>query len=868
MLDLTSPILTPSASVQLQILEYLYDSPDRSPSSETLIGPLDERLGHAQVQEAVSELAEAGAVSSFRSLAGHSGAILGVLGADTVEKVRRYRASQPERRNALRDAFLQWLGEQGTDRSPVITGFLRSSRNQFHGAPFDERELMQASEWLRDEGYISGAGTLQGGIPRPRITSKGVRTIENGARDDGPVPAAPPTDGSSASFQTPVRVNPFIQLDGGLGGSEVGSATSDSATTADLIGISAEVNRLARVLCAHATSVPLAVAVLADWGSGKSSFMQMLHERVDRLAFWQQANPPDAGDPPTYVTRVRQVRFNAWHYSDEHVLVGMVDQIFQELADEKVIEPSLTQAEIAKLRTTRDNALRNLQQAERSQEAAHRDVAVSLWSALTSGRRGWAGFGWLLVLLSAAFVAWHGEAIFTWLPDDVAEAARWVVATIGIGAGAVKTTGAWLTGFRNWQSVAKEQGAAASAPNLAALRTERDEAERAYLEADATARLAKFLVEQRDVAQYETYRGAVGFVYRNLEILAQKIADDTAQRATKGDSTGSDTSIDRIVLYVDDLDRCAPDRVVEVLHAVNLLQVLPLFVAVVSVDAEWLRRSLEYHDLAMFGGVKSALGAQVGDPLDYLDKIFQIPYSLPPMGRHGAAELVRALAGNAGAERLGDVSREPDEGGQEIRSDDPRLDTALGAQYGGSEPGLAGRDMRLTQAEQELLAEVAAIVRTPRGVKKFVNLYRLVRVGPQATSDSTFGDPEIGSSRAVALLLAAIVGMPEAATRLLTAVATAPDRGDLMQVLDETAESHRAEPEHHPERCGLCPDLDRLAAEVGRLLGRSLVPDAAVVYRDWVGEVSRYSFHSGHLRDQLADAWAIAGSEGDGRVAE
>ena len=95
--------------------------------------------------------------------------------------------------------------------------------------------------------------------------------------------------------------------------------------------------------------------------------------------------------------------------------------------------------------------------------------------------------------------------------------------------------------------------------------------------------------------------------------------------------------------------------------------------------------------------------------------------------------------------------------------------------------------MQLARNEQDLLAEVAAIVRTPRGVKKLVNLYRLVRVGPQAVADPKFAAPEVGAGNAVALLLAAVVGMPKVATRVLTALAVAPNRSTLTEVLDDAA---------------------------------------------------------------------------------
>jgi hypothetical protein len=376
--------------------------------------------------------------------------------------------------------------------------------------------------------------------------------------------------------------------------------------------------------------------------------------------------------------------------------------------------------------------------------------------------------------------------------------------------------------------------------------------------------LADFLERQRDGSQYDAYRGAVGLVYQNLEVLADKIAEDAKQRLQN--SAGSDTadSIDRIVLYVDDLDRCAPERVVEVLHAVNLLQVLPLFVAVVSVDAQWLRRSLEFHDRAMFEGVPSAAGAHVGDPLDYLDKIFQIPYSLPPMGRRGAADLVRALVGGQMGESVDDAVHQQKGSTPDLPTNDPGLEVTVDESVSDQEPGIAGRDMRLAETEQDLLAEVAAIVRTPRGVKKLVNLYRLVRVGPQALADPKFADPEGGSGSAVALLLAAVVAMPEAATRLLTALATAPTQDQLLEALEEAIAGHREDNDgdhDDAERCGLCDDLDRLRAEVASLVSRGLVSNDAAAYRDWVNEVARYSFHSARLRDRLADAWADAGRQ-------
>ncbi len=74
----------------------------------------------------------------------------------------------------------------------------------------------------------------------------------------------------------------------------------------------------------------------------------------------------------------------------------------------------------------------------------------------------------------------------------------------------------------------------------------------------------------------------------------ERAADDLLDEA--GDTL---PRIDRIVLYIDDLDRCPPNRVVAVLEAVHLLLAIPLFVVVVAVDPRWLRQAVDVHYQAM-----------------------------------------------------------------------------------------------------------------------------------------------------------------------------------------------------------------------------------------------------------------------------
>ena len=91
-------------------------------------------------------------------------------------------------------------------------------------------------------------------------------------------------------------------------------------------------------------------------------------------------------------------------------------------------------------------------------------------------------------------------------------------------------------------------------------------------QADALAvgrRLYDFLANR--AAGYQKHQGVVGMLHRDFRLLDAQLR---AQPST-ADKPGL-PRIDRVVLYIDDLDRCSPAKVLEVLEAVHLLLALEL----------------------------------------------------------------------------------------------------------------------------------------------------------------------------------------------------------------------------------------------------------------------------------------------------
>lgn len=96
----------------------------------------------------------------------------------------------------------------------------------------------------------------------------------------------------------------------------------------------------------------------------------------------------------------------------------------------------------------------------------------------------------------------------------------------------------------------------------------------------------------------------------------------------------------RIVVLVDDLDRCRPDRVVETLESVKLFFDLPGLVFVFALDREQVEKSITTH----YPGLRS------DHARTYLSKIFQLTFPLPRKDVASLVEFVRGALHDVGLE--------------------------------------------------------------------------------------------------------------------------------------------------------------------------------------------------------------------------
>jgi hypothetical protein len=173
----------------------------------------------------------------------------------------------------------------------------------------------------------------------------------------------------------------------------------------------------------------------------------------------------------------------------------------------------------------------------------------------------------------------------------------------------------------------------------------------------------------------------------------------------------SDLGVERVVVLVDDLDRCLPSAVLASLEAIKLFLSVPKMAFVLAADQDMVREAIaaglgEQHRSSVFAR-------------DYLDKIVQVPVTLPYPTLDDTEAYVALLLCEQADMGDGDFAKLISYAGSRRAGGD--------APYLGGERPVAIPDEHLFLAERCVrgLSGVDAV--NPRRVKRFMNAYAVRR---------------------------------------------------------------------------------------------------------------------------------------------
>lgn len=496
-----------------------------------------------------------------------------------------------------------------------------------------------------------------------------------------------------------ITAQPATPVPRGYAGFAVDAPSGD-----DQLGIETEVNTLCDLVLAKEITPPLSIGLFGDWGTGKSFFMGRMRDRVNALAAQSQTAGLE-GQESALCARVCQIEFNAWHYIDADLWASLATTIFEQLAaaDESTVShqalkdlPSVKrlredltqrQGQIRDLLTETDQKL--LQEtavrvrdalttdkirAVASEAANHVDDVMvkagvpkekvsevdlremagttgTLWQNLSFVFRRTNWIARLLTALAVLLFVAGPPMLILLLGDRFGVLATTISSYVVFGFGAAAIGKPFLDRAARAIGAAKDLVTGVDDRRRAPVQARKDTLRQRLVEVDAEIldldnqirelrrgnSISAFAVERAQADHYRRHEGMVATLRRDLEEMSSRLT------ATKAENRAAD--LERIVLYIDDLDRCPPRRVVQVLQAIHLLLAFPLFVVVVGVDSRWLLRSLDMFLRESDGDGDEADPHTTSTPQNYLEKIFQISLCLRPMSPTGYADLISANIG-------------------------------------------------------------------------------------------------------------------------------------------------------------------------------------------------------------------------------
>lgn len=325
------------------------------------------------------------------------------------------------------------------------------------------------------------------------------------------------------------------------------------------------------------------------------------------------------------------------------------------------------------------------------------------------------------------------------------------------------------------------------------------------------AQLKNFVHAKVDSDDYQKHFGILSTIRHDFEKLSQLMLNRSIKDQ---EGLADDYRIDRIVLYIDDLDRCPPDRVVQVLQAVHLLLAFPLFVVVVGVDSRWVSRSLRLHYKSQWTFSEEETTDRYVSPHDYLEKIFQVPYWIKRMNVEETGNYIGKLLGELRESNSGEnpefsdeetaddkpeapeVSQEPIDTSSQVLESSKKEDGLTDSNPKPHNPFEAFEEQAslsntLETEEIRFMQRLAPIVnRSPRSTKRFVNIYRIIRasqtVAVQSKNHPEDARPE--KYQAIQFLIAILIGQPEQSSAFYSLLSQGQPETKLAGFLEEHQE--------------------------------------------------------------------------------
>jgi hypothetical protein len=414
---------------------------------------------------------------------------------------------------------------------------------------------------------------------------------------------------------------------------------SDEAAIEDSLGYEFYIDGFKRLILHKNTTPPLAIAIIGEWGKGKTSFMRILQRHLEAHRLPRDDQRLTRNNWPL-VPRAVTVWFDAWQYdSEERVLAALLQTLARE------IEKHFTPYSWLKYRL-----LFGLRSVLSSWRVAYRTFLYGVLAVLAA-------------ISGAALISALGEGFLTKQHLEILSGESVLIPSGLLGGILVVWQLRGLLSKPLGLDVNKLYEEADHAERLGFMSVFKAEFERRI---DQIAGMPSKSLRRLVIATSDGREGSRNAI---LEPVAQSIVDlflDVGQlvlfpiralRRSNAEKTNHRHG-NRVVIFIDDLDRCRADKIADVLEAIKISLETPNIVFVLGMDDKYVKTGIHLRYKEHIETRNSLYSPALGRSADwwadqYLEKVIQIPFYLPDAGqgelRDLVAELLQIDAGEEGA---------------------------------------------------------------------------------------------------------------------------------------------------------------------------------------------------------------------------
>jgi hypothetical protein len=384
---------------------------------------------------------------------------------------------------------------------------------------------------------------------------------------------------------------------------------SDQPSSDDKLNFGPYAKTLVDIILNTKTRPPLTIGIFGSWGSGKTTLMKMVERGIQERKDRIEQESPAEG---VLVKQIYTVWFNAWLYSREASLWrALITRVLSKLRNDRDIEKDTEATH------SLDTLAHQLHRAAGPSELG--DLTLTMADLLDKDRASQAQMRLTLQ---------HGLDLLESVTSARQEAAQ--------------------------AAAADDQG---TKPNAKATRRKADRVTADDQSAKLNAMAALRDNVRRTTAAFEQERIQALEEFRDT---FEKLIQHVLPRGY-------------LVIFVDDLDRCLPEKAVEVLEAIKLFLDVPGCIFVLGIDQDVVQRGirLRYGELGYardqeavqlhvdsdvikegkdgantYRAFLQELYADTDDVIDgarYLEKIIQIPFVLPPVSPQAMGRYIGSL---------------------------------------------------------------------------------------------------------------------------------------------------------------------------------------------------------------------------------